>query len=612
MNSESLLKDLLIQKDESTILDFKREITLFTDKDKNEFAKDVSAFANTRGGHIVYGKEDPGQGGRIVGIKPETFDGARVQQIISSKCYPPVNFEAELVQFQGLWFGLLTIPPSSLKPHEIQITRDVWVRRGSTTDKATDRERTLMHRETERKTKTSEAQSQEAASDKYRGKALAMACVTLFLVFFLPLRLVAFWILGRGLDNWINVETFVFVVGFVVISAIGGYFFEPSFSNLLLRAAHRLAIPCLLSCAVFVFSIVILNLSIFLYPEQVRAFFQMPWQNFLVLSALLLPVMLMIVVLSHYPLAQYYSALRDDKYVPDLKIETRQLIQNFKHNVKTLQSRFPAVVILAIVVFSSLIVPMDKGFVLFTPRVSNEKELLSSIMEAQRGFEKVAFISATRGPGNNVSAAYHYYALMNTTYNIALPTFWRLLSSVYVDNPSNTSFVMGQYYPSRPSATDTWKLYVAAPDNVTYDPILKQTPTYETKVTGLIFDFGNFTGNNFLIATLTYWQEIAPLDKVKIDYGNLTFADLGNGTWTETHTIMITNNSNDTLFIPAMDYDRFNFDYVIRNSTNAYLNGSLISWAELVWQTRLSLHIWVQPQTMSNVTISFQTTRNPE
>jgi hypothetical protein len=611
MNSESLLRDLLEQKNESTTLDFKREITLFTDKDKNEFAKDVSALANARGGHIVYGKEDPGQGGRIVGIKPETFDDAQMQQIISSKCYPPVNFEAELVQFQGLWFGLLTIPPSSLKPHEIQVTRDVWVRRGSTTDKATDRERTLMHRETERKTKASEAQSQEAASDKYRGKALAMGCVTLFLMFFLPFRLVTFWILGRGLDNWINVETFVFVVGFAVILAIGDYLFEHSVSSLLLRAARRLAIPCLLSCAIFVFSIVILNLSIFLYPERVRAFFQVSWQNFLVLSAPLLLVMSMTVVLSHYPLAQYYSALRDEKYVPDPKIETRQLFQNFKHNIKTLQSGFPAAAILAIVVFSSLIVPMDKGFVLFTPRVNNEKELLSSIMEAQRGFEKVVFISATRGSENNISAEYHYYALMNTTYDITLPT-WRLLSSVYVDNPSNTSFTMGQYYPSLPSATDSWKLYVAAPDNVTYNPILKQIPTYGTKVTGLIFDIGNFTDNTSLTATLTYWQEIDPIDKVKIDYGNLTFADLGNGTWTETHTIVISNNSNDTLFIPAMDYDRFNFDYVIRNSTNAYLNGSLISWGELVSQTRLSLHIWVQPQTMSNVTISFQTTRNPE
>lgn len=612
MNSETLLRNLLERKDESTDLDFKREVTLFTDKDKNEFAKDVSAFANSVGGHIVYGKEDPGQGGRIVGIKPDTFDGARMQQIISSKCYPPVNFETELVQFQGLWFGLLRIPSSSLKPHEIQATRDVWVRRGSTTDKATDRERMSMHRETESKTKTIEAQSQEAASDTYEGKALTMAVITLFLMFFLPFRLVTFWILGRGLDSWINLETFFLVVGFAVISLIGGYFFEPSFSNMLLRAARRLAIPCLLSCAVFVSSIAILNSSIFLYPEQVRAFFQVSWQNFLILSVLLLLIVFAVVVLSHYPLSQYYSTLRDDNYVPNLKTETRQLVHNLKRDVKTLRSGFPAVAILAVVVFSSLIVPIDKGFVLFTPSVSNGKELFSSIMETSKGFDKVVFIGAIRGPGNNVSAVYHYYALMNTTYDISLPTFWRLLSSVYVDNPSNTSFEMGQFYPSFPSATDTWKLYVVVPGNVTYDPIFKQTSTLENKIARLIFNFENFSGNPPSRATLTYWQEIDPVDNVKIDYGNLIFTDLGNGTWTETHVITITNDSNDTLFIPALDYDRLNFDYIIKNSTTVYLNGNLVSGAEPVWQTRLSLYIWAQPQAMSNVTVSFQTTINPE
>jgi hypothetical protein len=272
----------------------------------------------------------------------------------------------------------------------------------------------------------------------------------------------------------------------------------------------------------------------------------------------------------------------------------------------------PIVALVALPLIAGIIiVPIDTRAVLFTPHVETGGQMLSSIMQASKGFEKVVFINATRGPRNNVSATYHYYALMNTKYNIALPTLWRLLSSVYVDNPSNTSFTMGQYYPGLPSATDTWKLYVAAPDNVTYNPILKQTPTFGTSVTGLIFDFGNYTGNNSLTVTLTYWQEIDPLDKVKINYGNLTFTDLGNGTWTETHSIMITNNSNDTLIIPAMDYDRFN-DYAIRNSTNAYLNGNLIPWAQLVWETRLSLGIWVQPQTMSNVTIAFQTTRNPE
>jgi hypothetical protein len=271
-----------------------------------------------------------------------------------------------------------------------------------------------------------------------------------------------------------------------------------------------------------------------------------------------------------------------------------------------------AALVIIPLIAGAIVVPIDTSGILFTPRMHTGDQLLSSEMKTNDGFEKVLFISATRGPGNNISTEYHYYALMNTTYNITLPTIWRLLSSVYVDNPSNTSFTMGQYSPSLPSATDSWKLYVAAPDNVTCNPILIQTPAYQTKVTGLKLDFGNFTGNSSFPTTLTYWQEIDPPDDVRIDYANLTFTDLGNGTWTETHTIMITNNSNDTLFIPAMDYDRFNFDYVIKNSTIAYLDGNLMSWTEPVWQTRISLHVWIQPQTVSNLTVSFQTTRNPE
>jgi len=109
---EKLLEDLLKQTAETTTLDFKREIELSSDKDKNEFAKDVSAFANTRGGYMVFGKEDRREGGRIVGIRRETFNSEQMQQIISRKCYPPVRFEAELVQLDSKWFVLLKVSES--------------------------------------------------------------------------------------------------------------------------------------------------------------------------------------------------------------------------------------------------------------------------------------------------------------------------------------------------------------------------------------------------------------------------------------------------------------------------------------------------------------------
>lgn len=140
----SLLDELLANEDETDTVEFKREINLESDREKAEFAKDLSALANTFGGHIVFGKEDKKQGGRIVGITPQSYDAEKMQQIISQRCYPPPVFSAELIEKDGKWFGLLEIPNSDLKPIEIVQTRDVWIRRGKITDKATQKERERM------------------------------------------------------------------------------------------------------------------------------------------------------------------------------------------------------------------------------------------------------------------------------------------------------------------------------------------------------------------------------------------------------------------------------------------------------------------------------------
>jgi len=129
-----ILADLL-RRTESSELDFKERVRMTTEREKAELAKDVSALANTRGGHIVFGVEDYSM--RQVGIDPRTFDERRIQQVVSSRSYPPVDFSAQLVLLDQLYYGLLTVPNSTLKPHQIMQTRDIFIRRGSTTDQAT-------------------------------------------------------------------------------------------------------------------------------------------------------------------------------------------------------------------------------------------------------------------------------------------------------------------------------------------------------------------------------------------------------------------------------------------------------------------------------------------
>lgn len=144
-----LLEKLLNQKEETSIVEFKREISLHSSKEKLELAKDISAFANTTGGHLLFGKEDKKNGGQILGIEPEKYNADQLQQIVGARCNPPPKFESRLVKKDTKYFVLISIPESNLKPHEIFSTREVWVRRGGITDRATQKEREKMELERE-------------------------------------------------------------------------------------------------------------------------------------------------------------------------------------------------------------------------------------------------------------------------------------------------------------------------------------------------------------------------------------------------------------------------------------------------------------------------------
>ena len=140
-----LSKLLFLQ--ESETLDFKEVFSLKSESEKAEFAKDISAFANTKGGHIIYGVKD--KTWEKIGIDPETFDEDKMQQVISSRVDPPAEFSAKTIYYEGVPFGLLTIPESPLKPHQIVQTGQIFIRRGATTDRAKTEEIELMLRERE-------------------------------------------------------------------------------------------------------------------------------------------------------------------------------------------------------------------------------------------------------------------------------------------------------------------------------------------------------------------------------------------------------------------------------------------------------------------------------
>ena len=233
------------------------------------------------------------------------------------------------------------------------------------------------------------------------------------------------------------------------------------------------------------------------------------------------------------------------------------------------------------------------------------EEVLSLEMKQARGFKLVLFIHAERISKDYISVVYRFYALMNKSYQITPPKL-PALSSVYINNPSNTSFLEGETRPFV-SFSEAWKrVWVDAPENVTHEFYSIQLPKIGTRVLGIIISSANYTSKDSFKANLTYWQEISQPIHIQIDYLSPTYTDLGNQTWIEKHTIMIQNNSNDTIHIPAFEFDRFNYASVNRNSTKAFQNGSL-TYSELVWPYRLALYTYIYPGHSMNLTITFLT-----
>lgn len=139
MNKHKLMQ--LLKNDEGFKLDFKLRLNLELDSEKKEFVKDVIAIANTPGGrgYVIFGVEDATR--KIVGldILPEHVE-ERIQQIITNRAMPPVPVRFDTIEIEQKLLGVITIFKSMQVPHQMLQTGAFYIRRGSTTDKATRHE----------------------------------------------------------------------------------------------------------------------------------------------------------------------------------------------------------------------------------------------------------------------------------------------------------------------------------------------------------------------------------------------------------------------------------------------------------------------------------------
>lgn len=127
--TEDALKKLLALP-ESDELDFKQQPYGPREEDRRELATDVSSFANHKGGLIIIGIAESGNGQpyRLVPLLSDSLDseGLRIQQIVTTWVVPAIP-GLQVVPIRGETGGylLISIPRSVRQPHAVHFKDDL-------------------------------------------------------------------------------------------------------------------------------------------------------------------------------------------------------------------------------------------------------------------------------------------------------------------------------------------------------------------------------------------------------------------------------------------------------------------------------------------------------
>lgn len=110
MEINELLKT--ISNGESIDVEFKQIFSGF-----EKIAKEIIAFANTKGGVIIFGVRD---NGKILGVQSEKEVAELITETLNNYCEPKVSAKIHYLETNNKELVVLEIPESKTKPHRIQ------------------------------------------------------------------------------------------------------------------------------------------------------------------------------------------------------------------------------------------------------------------------------------------------------------------------------------------------------------------------------------------------------------------------------------------------------------------------------------------------------------
>lgn len=102
----------LIEEGENIQCEFKRK---FSSPEK--IAREMIAFANTRGGYILFGIDDDKQ---IVGVESEKSEAELILDTAKNYCEPPLDISINYIDMYGKEVVVVEVPESNHKPHRLQ------------------------------------------------------------------------------------------------------------------------------------------------------------------------------------------------------------------------------------------------------------------------------------------------------------------------------------------------------------------------------------------------------------------------------------------------------------------------------------------------------------